>query len=902
MAQTQKKTYNKKTAPHTRPKACKRSIHASLALFMAFLIISLPLLSAQAYAEFDITVETYAGTDLIEGVLSSREDNLSIQAGVTYGVQDGVDPLFDESDLHIVFDNKEELADQCDEVSDFEFTCYYESDSKDRQPNAYDVLMKLYYNSLIVDEEELTVYVDGEAPTITTFSVPSKLIGDFSIDYKFKDTACTSCTFCAGLEHYELLVNDKIVDQKRIASGISGVYDDNAAECNYEETKQTSITQLALSQGTSELCVKVYDRLNQSEESCTTVQVDTSPPTVSTFLFFDSNGNTFDYIGDEPIEGLALANITDQGLGLDTTKVVANFSKLNSIIPEYYTDFEPTSCTKISSTTYTCTWEEIMVDSVSGTLPVIINATDLAGNTVLVTKNIKLTYDNVKPIVTAITSSHDKYLNNKNNTITFEITEAGSGFDQREVYANFNEIDKGTKVQADECTKAGSVWYCSWEEFSISSSDGLNVDIEVAAVTDDVLNAYDSTQGITSAEFTVDTTPPQVLNITISPVGKDLEVLTEDDVAEIVAYIKEETSGISKDTVFADFSDFDDTEQVTQAQSCEQDDEDEELYRCTWEYTGSYENKEIRLNILAKDGAGNEGDSSDDGIYGTATIVELEQKDVDYWYDDAKVEDVAPLNPNFIRQSQAGTIVRVDTELKPTSSFNPYIHSYDILSCTGSIDLPGTDNDVEETTIPINSQYYYPNQEKDSKYALLNVPPLLKDIPFNQTVDTNGGTLTILCTAEVMQAKSATGNIYSPNEQVNITVSVTLLSGLFTEPSLTTVDKIQRMEKAINTLTKITDVLNHWVEWGTKICGPINAVRSTINNIGLMITSLGVIGGCTLPTGHTVPNPLPTCSPISSAKKLMDSASSFIDVFWKGAAAKNPEKHAIGSPYSYVSL
>ena len=94
----------------------------------------------------------------------------------------------------------------------------------------------------------------------------------------------------------------------------------------------------------------------------------------------------------------------------------------------------------------------------------------------------------------------------------------------------------------------------------------------------------------------------------------------------------------------------------------------------------------------------------------------------------------------------------------------------------------------------IENQYYYPNVERENKQLLVRVPPFFSQIRMeNATGDiAEGGYVDIVCVGEVTQGRTQYSNLFVPNEQVNITARVNLLSGLFTEPGIATVDKIQR--------------------------------------------------------------------------------------------------------------
>ncbi len=885
-------------------------IWQQIAVFMAFLVIMFPVISAQAMAAYNVEVYQYSGSDNIEGFMSGDNDYLFVDVDVEYGeytettdneTNETTTELeeFNENYLHMIFNNKEELFDSCENVQDNYYTCTYTSDSADRSPDEYDLTVKLYSDQgIVVDQEEFEVYVDGDEPEVTELEVDAYLTGDFDIDYELEDYACSSCNFCVGLKKFKVYIDETMIGEALISGTETDenttVYDTTEPICEYDDTIETSVNDLGLSEGESELCFVVYDRLGFESEKCIDIIVDTEGPDFNTasFLFTDSNGNNIDYTGDEQIEAIISINITDDVSGLDTSTVIADFSELNTVVPAQYEDYEATSC-ESDDGIYTCEWQNVFLDGINGSVEIEINATDLAGNTQEFSATLNLGNDNEAPIVTSIQSLFGDYMNAKNNTIMFEIQETGAGFDSLQVYADMSDLGLSSQYQTDECINSGTIWYCYWYDFAAGSSayDGELVDVKIYNIVDDAGNYYDTVNSEDRGRFTYDGEEPEFINITIAPLGKDIGVLIDQDIAEITAYIYDKYSGVDEDTVFADYSDFDDAEEWAQADSCEEI--NDSTYECIWEYSGQLFEGDVELNIVAYDLAGNYKDSEDDNEYGEAEIVEEDEQDVDYWEDEAIVEDVPTLNPNFIRQSSTGTVIKLDTELDPTGS-TPYVHAYEIAGCVGAIDVPdSTEYDTDYTEFPLVGQYYYPDEDRDKKYLLINVPPLLSSVGVNETLETEGGMVYVLCFAEVIQSKSSSGDIYVPYEQVNISVEVELASGLFQEPSLTTIDKLQKHEEFINKLEKINGFLSKWVEWGNKICGPINAIRSTVNNLAAMIDAIALLFNC----------PAPPCpSAISSAQTLLNNISKFIDKFWMGKASDGETKPVPGSRYSLVSL
>ena len=849
-----------------------------IAVFMIFLMISFPFISANAWAQ-SLSVTKYNGKDNVEGVMAAVDDYLYVQIQI--------DP--EETGMEItgenVFVSYEDIEnfDSCILESDI-YTCEYTSDSKDRTAQETSAYITLYDDTTPVAQDQIDILIDGKDPEIESFSVPSSLTENLSIDYELEDTACTACDSCSGLKTLEFYINDELVAESWFTEQTdSSIYDQSASICTYENTIEAAVPDLGIEEGSTEICLKITDRTNHEDESCQTTYVDYNPPIFdsSSFFILDKHDNEVGFIGEEEIEAEISINISDASSGLDTSTVYGNFSSLNPNMISQYENMLA-SCTDVGDNTYNCLWN-IYIDNVNGSLPVSITASDNSGNFEEVSTSVILDYDGTKPIIHSIISIYDEYLNKDNNTIILEISEAESGLTAENIILDMSDLGIGEQ-SADECLNEGGTWYCTWEEFDASSTvaNGRIVDITIEDIEDNVGNNYDSEESEDRGRFTYDGEEPEFINITIRPLGKDLDVLITEDVAEITAFIQDEYSGVDSYTVFADYSDFDEAEDYGEAEYCEE--VEEGIYKCVWEYSGQlFGDESVKLNIIAYDLAGNVKDSEDDHEHGEIRVVEVQEYDADYWQEEAKVSPIPMLNPNFIRQSSTGTIIKLDTELASKTGSKPFVHEYVVESCQGYIYLPEEDYSSESyVDFPIYQQYYYPGETRDKKYLLVNVPPLLSGISANETIETEGGYVALFCNAEVIQSRSHYSDIYSPNEMVNISASLELTDGLFQEPSLTSIDKIQKHEKFIDVLTKITDFLEKIVNFGTKLCQPLNAIRSVVNNIGTLIDSLYVL----------FPSP-----GIMQAQKAFTKASDFVESIWAGKKPRPP-----GTNYAVVSL
>lgn len=808
----------------------------NMAFFMIFLVLTIPFVSAQAFASTTVTINSYSGKNAVSGVLSTYEDALTVQAEVIVDNVTDNFTNFSTNNVYVDVFGKQEAMDSC-EQADSMYICSYTSATADRTSAEKTLSVHVYNDAgIVAATADVTIVIDGEKPFFTSFTYPSMWTSEVvNISYALEDTACSDCDSCSGLDRVEFFVNGTLEENTTIATG--------SDDCDYEATLETSVADLAIEQGAQQLCAYVYDSVQNNQKKCVSVVVDTIAPSLSSssFLIADDNGNAIEHLSGVSLHARVSVNITETESGLVTNTVYGNFSSLNPNVGSDY-DEMPADCTDYGEGFFICQWDLDIDLGEETTATVQLFAEDTAGNSQVLTKTISFVSDTAAPILLGLTSAFNGYLNAKNNTLTLEIQEEGSGFDDMNVYLDLGQILLGNK-QATSCAQSGTVWFCYWSEFVIPSSvsHGEGVKLAPATIIDDAGNEYDSSSSISDVTFVYDEEAPEFLNITVEDLSLESDALVEGDVIAITAFITDDVSGIDAANVYADYSAFDSANDATSAQSCTEVDTD--LWECYFEYAGTLTpGDEIELNIRAMDNAGNSKDSEDDNVVGSAHVVGLVSQAADYWAEEADVDAVPELNPNFLYFTTTGTLVRLDTALVSNTGSVPYVHSYTIDSCQvayyAADNLTATTSWLDATVV---SQYYYDIEEKTSKYALVNIPPLFYG-KANATVP-EGSFIDLFCTGSVTQARSIYSDIYSPLEEVNITMTVPLMSGLFTEPSLASVDKIQTMTKAINALDKITKVLGAWTEWGTKICTPLNGVIVVANNLVTILKGIYTLAG-----------------------------------------------------------
>ncbi|MEK6921985.1 MAG: hypothetical protein AABX82_08900, partial [Nanoarchaeota archaeon] len=498
----------------------KRLFIQQTALFMTFLILTLPFFSAQAYG-FSITKVTIVGSDGVEDVMKSDNDYFT----ATVQTSDEVDA----DDLQISY-TKNEAFDECTGT-----TCSYTSSQTDRSGQEMAYTIELLDNSIVVDDVEGTILIDGEEPTIEEFSLDENDEEEtLTLSYEVEDTACDDCDGCSGID-YLILYQDDVEIQTINA----------ASECSLEDELETSITELNLEDGDHELCLIAFDNVGyESDDACVAISVDSSGPhfeTNSLQIVDPTTGNAVGYIGADAILVDIYVNVTDVSLSENT--VVGDFSALNSVIGDSYADISANSCSEVDdddeegTTTYRCAWYSIYIEGVSGTLTVAFSAEDNEGNEGTYSPTFTVTKDDTAPTVVRVYNElgeEDIYLKSGTNSVYADFDPTGSALSFEQAYITFG-LASISDDDATACWENGSYWTCVWN-FSMSYSGTASSSLFIDATDDagNVMEQYEVYVGTDSEE-------PEILSITTNldcPTGSDvLEVIINatDDSDELYA-------------------------------------------------------------------------------------------------------------------------------------------------------------------------------------------------------------------------------------------------------------------------------------------------------------------------------------------------------------------------------
>jgi hypothetical protein len=280
------------------------------------------------------------------------------------------------------------------------------------------------------------------------------------------------------------------------------------------------------------ICMEVYDRLQQKSSQCMDITMDFSPPRLlNASLWLGSS--QLKYTKGEPMGNIRLEAYISEDSALNISSIVADFSSLNTR-PEFsnfYKNIDITrtvaepfrgNCSNVSEGLYKCVWAGLLILIPAGASPsVSIAVYDNLSNFMNSSYNIPIVFDNTRPAITAIRSgiADDRgryWVGAGNNTIYVDILETGSGMADKKLYLDFSSFGQqqyaGNKVviAPNNCTEG---WTCIFDLINIknihNSGDLLSVSVSASSVD----AASNMVEGVTTAGFYYDKDAPQIISI-----------------------------------------------------------------------------------------------------------------------------------------------------------------------------------------------------------------------------------------------------------------------------------------------------------------------------------------------------------------------------------------------------
>ena len=524
-----------------------------IATFMSMLVITIPMYSASVYAGIDRI--SAKGSDGIDGFVKGQ-DYVNFEAFVSVAGNGTVTK--DQVWLGQNF-----KFDSCSaDVNGYKCSLRYPaSGTSEWESRAVPYTINLKKDGSAVEGKSGTIYVDDLAPEISSFSAEPAVVstGDIKFKYTVNDKACSdsSCSGkCSGTSKLELYELNGSYSETVVVNG-SG--------CSY--SSEISKASSTFAEGRHTVYAKAYDNMGKvSEVASATFKVDNSAPQINaaSFKITDETGLDMEYASPQTISVKVYIEINEDALDKDS--VVGDFTSIDS----GYNNLKA-SCSATIDSVSKCTWPINLAVSEDTSKKFVIKAKDLAGNEAKVEVTKQLGVDTAGPVVKSIKTDRVKegksYAKLQNNTLIAEITE-NVGLNPKQVILHTS----GSSIKANNCSTG---WSCSWQGVGFTAAGTAKVSIK-----DDTTDRLGNTASPFTADITIDTNLPRLVNISIGAAGGEEEAwhgyLKTGDSFQIKAVLEDEAI----ETAYADLSYFITNAKEVQADSCESIGSNK--WQCSW--------------------------------------------------------------------------------------------------------------------------------------------------------------------------------------------------------------------------------------------------------------------------------------------------------------------------------
>lgn len=375
--------------------------------------------------------------------------------------------------------------------------------------------IKLFRDDKTLDDQKSGTFIVDNKPPQAKLTVPNTKFSpeeNVIINYEVADTACddASCSGkCVGIKKIEFYALNGAFKQTIDSANITN-------ECSINSN--INIESKKLNSGLNSVFAKATDKFNLvSPETSVTFTIGTNdtkgttgdgsgPDILANSFVIARKGISLNTYGPRSVDVEVYVNISETNLDLNS--VTADFSALNS---KQSSKNAKASCASVQSDLYTCKWS-IELNPRNGTQKaIIINASDTDGNKGSVSLTKILTLDDKGPVVQSLSTAAIQegkiFVKPSGNTIIAVFDET-TGLSADEVFLE----TANAKLGATSCNKDTN-WVCTWTNANFGSSTKISIKSD----TTDVLgNAVGEGKTV---EVTLDSKPPVLRSINISPVG-----------------------------------------------------------------------------------------------------------------------------------------------------------------------------------------------------------------------------------------------------------------------------------------------------------------------------------------------------------------------------------------------
>lgn len=640
------------------------------ALFMNFLILTMPLFSASVLAAANIREASIYGADEAEGFF--RETDTYITYDVTAKWDQG-EVKTSNIGLEVEGEFYPFSGDYCESTSctNLEFTPENGEHSYQCTCTSSPLEKKATVTFKLVDDDEnpldtaqATVTPDVLPPTIELISA-QQVEDKMQVQYSAADRACDGCgNACSGIK--KIIITSDGETAIEVTEGFSG--------CSTGQMQsEFSLT----GDGEKEICVQAFDNMHsgigdsshESEKSCLAVMTDFSAPQICPDGSFEvyKAGKVISWVSSTGANSVFDADVRVEILDETPVTATGDISSLNGnekySDPNYAGNYLDTACQFLSGGSDTCAWrdKELQISSQNPTIHVI--ATDEQGNSFEKDCTGSFQIDNTAPELVRVGTDRcdgEKcYVSPGQNKIVVTISEADAGFNNGWVYLDLGSLNsdyQGRRATVRECREASSgVWECTG---TITVSRLANSKPNVAVIDPSMDDAGNNFLG--QSELTYDETPPVYHSVDVYPADNtDSEYLASGDDAIIVANVSDQSGVID---AWADLSALIGPGHEYEHAHCSH--QENNLYTCEWlaqDINGPLEDEV--LEFYANDTAGNVNDNAYEYMI---TVLGHEEGETNYW----RIGDiqVMPESIDKLTTNQVQQFAFVQVELVPRTT------------------------------------------------------------------------------------------------------------------------------------------------------------------------------------------------------------------------------------------
>lgn len=506
-----------------------------IASFLILLVLTIPFYTTSAYAS--INGLSVKGSDGIEG-FAKQNDFLNFNAQVSISSDTAIsnDQVFLGSSIQF---------ERCTPSITNGSECTFRFPGNGTE--AFEVKSLPFTVNLFKDDKTLddskssSVIIDNKAPEVKLGVAQSKFSSQQNVvvNYEVKELSCDdpSCANkCVGIKNIEFATLDEAFKQK---------IDVTTNDCSVQSS--LTIDPKIFNNGLNSIFARATDRFNQvSSVASVTFTVDASPPEIlpNSFAVL-SKGVSISAFSSAVIPVEVVVNISGNDLSFGS--VTADLSALNPALPNLKN--AKASCAAAGNSVAVCKWPIEYNPKTSGVKNVVINASDSLGNKASLILSKSFGIDNKAPVVQSLSTASvvdGKVFGKSSGNTVIAFFEESTGLSPSQTFLHVGSA----KIPAATCSKE-VFWTCIWNNVNFGA---VSAEISVQSDTADVLG--NSISGISSVGVIVDTNPPILKSINISPVGGITEAFPGffkiGDKIAVVASLTEENDVIAT----ADFSRF----------------------------------------------------------------------------------------------------------------------------------------------------------------------------------------------------------------------------------------------------------------------------------------------------------------------------------------------------------